>query len=273
MRKLTFDQKVGPKPGDWVMAQGCRVPVNGPAKVLRVDESGLYLVEFLSSHSALHDGNNGAVRGKAKHCWWVSPYEISPAEEKDKIIRCGRNVICHTENNAGVATCSEGEKFDLLTGAIIAMARAHGVNPTKAAMQVLEAMSSVEKAKTTDLKIQNKFGTDFGKVGDPTPYKDSLGTALYVGDEVEVKNTESSRTHGLRWVASTKEDGPFVMGICLACNPKTGKIRDDWEVTLRTSYKERFAGEESEDGVLSISAPKDDKQQRRLAELNKEGRA
>ena len=253
-RKLTFSRREGPRVGDWGRVLVGAAPIGGIARVLTVDKSdGVVLVEFLESDEELHDGNVGPVRGKDHHCWWITRDNITPIIEQASVLRDGRETLALVGAAVGRATCCEGEEFDPLTGAIIALARAYGVNPTAAAMRVLEVLSAVKKDEPK-LRIVDKYGMDYGRVGDPTPYKDANGVELRVGDVVRLKNLKSGRVYPPRWVVATKELGPFVMGIQVACDPRTGKIRE-WEVSLNSPYKEREAGEEADDGVLSIRSP------------------
>lgn len=273
LRTLSFDRSEGPKVGDWGKVLNGAAPMGGLACVLDVNEADSFcLVEFLQSDEELHDGNIGRVRGKKHHCWWVGTEDILPIAMGCQIFREGREVLCIpgvTGRKVGRAKCCEGETFDELTGAMIALARAYGKDPTAAAMKVLEVMSAV-KTEEPKLHITDKFGMDYGRVGDPTPYKDERGVALRVGDEVRVKSLESNRVYGSRWVVETKELGPFVMGIQVACNPKTGKIRE-WEVNLNSTYKEREAGEEADDGVLFVRSVEEMKRRKPLDDLNFKG--
>lgn len=253
-RKLTFDRREGPRVGDWGRVLAGAAPIGGLARVLDVDKSdGAVLVEFLESDEELHDGNVGPVRGKNHHCWWINREHITPIIEQASILRDGREMLALVGGAVGKATCCEGEEFDELTGAIIALARAYGVNPTAAAMKVLEVLSAVKKEKKK-LRIRFRHGDhslDFGSVGDATPFKDAWGVPLFVGDEVVVKS-KLSEVATRSWVVCTEEDGPFVMGIRSGCDPATGKIQKDWQIERKTTYKERTVGESDFNSVLFI---------------------
>ncbi len=253
-RKLTFSRREGPRVGDWGRVLVGAAPIGGIARVLTVDKSdGAVLVEFLASDEELHDGNVGPVRGKNHHCWWITRDNITPIIEQASILRDGREMLALVGGAVGKATCCEGEEFDELTGAIIALARAYGVNPTAAAMKVLEVLSAVKKEKK---KLRIRFrhsdhSKDYGAVGEPTPFKDARQIPLHVGDEVSVAS-ELSGLGTKSWVVRTEDDGPFIMGICSDCHPDTGEIGRGWNVVLTSAYKERTVGESDFNNVLFI---------------------
>lgn len=74
-----------------------------------------------------------------------------------------------------------------------------------------------------------------GKVGVKTPYKLENGRNLFVGDIVSIKNDYMEEKGCL--VVYDEEYGYYVMGISIACNSKTGEIKN-FTVSLEKSFSE-----------------------------------
>lgn len=143
---------------DWVWVKrstdpkrpGC--PVSGPARVANNDLAGL-MVEFPTAHPRLHDGN-GFVEGKANRCWFVLEDDLAPLPMEFCVFRDGDTTYClrgDKRNVTGKAqfSAAESAEFDPLVGAIIAMARAYGRNPTEVAYKVLTALSAAPQPVKT----------------------------------------------------------------------------------------------------------------------------
>lgn len=90
-------------------------------------------------------------------------------------------------------------------------------------------------------KVLMFSGKEFGVAGKPTLFRTSLGVKLYVGDVVDLyKNGDKRDTEFV-----VEENGkPFIMGIQIDCNSKTGKIINDWNIRLIKTYDEIKIGEE-----------------------------
>lgn len=74
---------------------------------------------------------------------------------------------------------------------------------------------------------------NYGKVGEPTPYKDKFGRPLFIGDVVTVKSNLTDKNYTEFIV---KNDGkPFIMGLECCCNEKTGRI-SGYEITLENPF-------------------------------------
>ena len=249
-------------------------PITGIARVAYVDEEDeTALVEFLDKDKELHDGNvhgRGIPFVRQHHGWWVPIDSINPIRVEFEVYRDGREMVCvpGASDKVGRAKCAEGESFDPCIGAVIAMARAYGKEPTAVCMDTLKVLSAVPDEEKPKLEIVNKYGESYGIVGKPTKFKDSRGVALRVGDEVLISDTMGNigKTCS-NWVVETKEDGAFIMGIHAACDGKTGSIRPYWNITLNSVFKERVAGEDK-DNYLFVKRIEDVKQQAKANHKN-----
>lgn len=257
------------KPGDYVEVVDSTLPKGFCGKAAKVIGAfdGSYLVEFLESHPKLHNGfpsRPGDLKGKKNHCWWCSPEEFSPLAPSCTITVNGDTTYCKRADRKkinGTATCSQHDGQDFLTGAIIALARAYDTDPTTAAYRVLKAFSKVPETEEDDgdpsgLRLVSGYsGEPYGIPGKPTAYKDVNGTPLFVGDTVLVKHKNARRwNRNPHIVVENQGDGQFVMGICAACDPKTGST-GDWLVKWNQSWKELAAGQRYNGAIKVIEAP------------------
>lgn len=267
VEKLSYDPNKGPQIGDYVEVGDRCAPCSGVARVAYVDRSdGTYLVEFLEEHAKLHNGNTArGARCKDHRGWWVAKDMIMPIPIDCQLFHLDTTTYCQVNGRiSGKAECDEKDSFDPLTGAIIALARAYGTNPTAAAYKVLEVLSAVPKAEpakaetevkpSPKLEIRSIYGDEYGKVGTRTKYCDRRGVPLYVGDTVSVRKRGSNKADE-NWVVETNSDGAFVMGLCSLCDPKTGHIDADWEIEWLSSYRERAVGDRNYTRFLRIEAP------------------
>lgn len=265
--KKTYDPRRGPRPGDYGYVMDPTAPVNGLAKVITKpdphDPGKSFLVEFVESHPLLHSGANpllhsGANRCRNNHGWWIHPEEITPVDMTAEIMRADNHMYCRVGNRMGHAKCDAQDEFDPVVGAIIALARAYRTNPTKAAYKVLQVMSAVPTAGTESqpsaMKIVDGQGHDYGTLGTPTRYRDCHKTPLCVGDRVKIRyGSHEFET----WIVETKTDGQFIMGICMDCDPKTGKVEPGWEITWLRSWKELQPGEYGGHGLKIVGDEKE----------------
>ncbi|MBZ9622933.1 hypothetical protein G9F71_008705 [Clostridium sp. FP2] len=89
-------------------------------------------------------------------------------------------------------------------------------------------------------KVLRDRDTEYGTVGEESPFKDVDGTKLYVGDVVE-KN-KNGMSGGKGFIVKTDDYGFFVMGIQCRCKPITGEI-EAWEVKLVKEYESLKTGD------------------------------
>lgn len=92
-------------------------------------------------------------------------------------------------------------------------------------------------------------GTNYGIIGEETPFKDAIGRPLRVGDTVELYNSDN-KLLGENVVVSEKSRGAFVMGISLACGTN-GKIGCGFKIILKRKHEE-IADGETVDGIKYI---------------------
>lgn len=116
-----------------------------------------------------------------------------------------------------------------------------------------ELFDKEESEETVDNEEQGEFkphlakkrnGEKLGNIGEETPLTATRKQKLYVGDVVEVYDTETKQTFPLTQVCKDK-DGCWVMGLKdLTLNTlKNGKA-DEYRVKKVKSYKELQHGEE-----------------------------
>lgn len=84
-------------------------------------------------------------------------------------------------------------------------------------------------------------GTNYGIIGEETPFKDAIGRPLRVGDTVELYDSDNELC-GERAVASEKSRGAFVIGIDLACGTN-GEIGYGFKIILKRRQEEIADGE------------------------------
>lgn len=264
MIKETYNPHTGPQVGDYVKISDPTLPPDFTCRVARVvgrDSEDSYLVEFVESHPRLHAGNfarDKALKGKAHHCWWVCSLKMAPLKVDAMIMNDGDTIYCQRSDKrriTGTATCSKLDEYDPMVGAMIAFARAYGQDPTTAAYRVLQAFSKIptEAEESAPKKLRLVFGSTgspFGEVGTPTPYKDKDGVPLYVGDQVKIREGDYE-PGDLHVVVVTPEDGPFVMGICSDCDPKTGAVKG-WELMPAKSWRELKPGDKIHGDYIEV---------------------
>ena len=142
------------KVGDWVCVNRSKTgmfninPVLGPARVAGIetdDDGKKILVEYPEQHSELHHGGIN----RPKRCWFVSVADIEPLpldflifHNDDGTTYCLRG---DKRKVAGKAqfSAAENQDYDPLIGAVIAMARAYGKDPTAVALNVLKVFSAI----------------------------------------------------------------------------------------------------------------------------------
>lgn len=129
------------------------------------------------------------------------------------------------EHKKAVAKCSPEDEFDFGIGAKLALERL-GVLPT-------DPVVKDEPMRLTDR------GIDYGVVGTPTEYKDSLGNDLYVGDVVHLLSLSQLESYGLECVVETKSKR-FIMGISADC--EKGEINKDWRIVKMIDHSEMHRG-------------------------------
>jgi len=135
------------KVGDWVWVKdfGKLNPVTGPARIADITDDRI-MVEFPTADPRLH-GGNGIAEGKAHRCWFVFEDSLAPLPMDFCVFHNEGTTYClrgDKRNVTGKAQFSAAEfaEFDPLVGAIIAMARAYGRNPTEVAYKVLTVLSA-----------------------------------------------------------------------------------------------------------------------------------
>lgn len=84
-------------------------------------------------------------------------------------------------------------------------------------------------------------GTNYGIIGEETPFKDAIGRPLRVGDTVELYDSDNELC-GENVVVSEKSRGAFVMGIEYSCGPN-GEIGEGFKIILKRKHEEIADGE------------------------------
>ena len=178
----------------------------------------------------------------------------------------------------GSAYCRKNDEFKPEIGAVIALCKAYGRDPGEVCYDVLSAMASAgkneEPSKLPDAatrvskrgipagrirsgELVLMLGEDYaGKPGTPTAFKDVDGKSLFVGDLVTISALVGDVRTGRKWkdigsLAFVADEpgykygkGPYIHGMILACNPKTGKIDGRFKVRLAKRWQEVEVGEE-----------------------------
>ena len=101
---------------------------------------------------------------------------------------------------------------------------------------------NMEKRRYDPRLVQEDSFSDYGFVGDETPYEDVFGTPLYVGDVVEIF-ADGKRSLGDSFVVAKSGGAPSIMGICPSCDAKSGTIGDGFSILLKRSYRYVKPGE------------------------------
>lgn len=137
------------KVGDWVWVNRSKTgmfninPVVGPARVAGI-EGRKILVEFPEKNPVLHHGGIN----RPERCWFVSVADIEPLPMDFCIFRNAGTTYCLRGDKRRVTgkakfSTVEGEDYNPLIGAVIAMARAYGQDPTAVALKVLKVFSAI----------------------------------------------------------------------------------------------------------------------------------
>lgn len=184
----------------------------------------------------------------------------------------------------GEAQCREGDEFNPVIGAVIAVCRAFGKPARDTCLLVAKTIAAARgagKAKfepdMTNIPVfKAKLGRavltanpvdfaevrSFGVMGTPTKFKDVNGQPLFVGDLVIISRLEGCTRTGKKWVEMpglhlvVDEDsdceaskGQYIMGMCDACNAETGKKDRRFRVRKVKGWKLLEFGE-NHDGVV-----------------------
>ncbi len=83
--------------------------------------------------------------------------------------------------------------------------------------------------------------TNYGTIGEETPFKDAIGRALRIGDTVEIYDS-GNKLYGEDVVVSRKGRGAFVMGIESSCGAN-GEIEDGFKIILKRRHEDIADGE------------------------------
>ncbi len=78
--------------------------------------------------------------------------------------------------------------------------------------------------------------TNYGTIGEETPFKDAIGRPLRIGDTVEIYDSDN-KLCGEDVVVSRKGRGAFVMGIESSCGTD-GEIEDGFKIILKRRHEE-----------------------------------
>lgn len=84
-------------------------------------------------------------------------------------------------------------------------------------------------------------GTNYGIIGEETPFKDAIGRPLRVGDTVEIYDSDNELC-GENVVVSREMRDTFVMGIECSCGAN-GEIEDGFKIILKRRHEEIADGE------------------------------
>ena len=175
---------------------------------------------------------NGFVRSMRKYCgktvtiigaeishyyvdddyWLFTDEMLKPAADTTLIIEHhGRTTVAHIGKTYGVARCNPDDKYDAMTGDILAVQRLYA------------------KKKI----IGTNTGKCYGIVGIPSPFKDVNGNPLKVGDCVNVNG------HHRSFIACNEEYGFFVMGWGLSGENFNFPLRkvDDYDHEYYPNFK------------------------------------
>ena len=86
-----------------------------------------------------------------------------------------------------------------------------------------------------------KCCTNYGIIGEETPFKDAIGRPLRVGDTVELYDSDNE-LRGEKAVVSEEFRDAFVIGIRGACGTN-GEIGDGFKIILKRKHEEIADGE------------------------------
>ena len=133
------------------------------------------------------------------------------------------------------------EELGLLYGSYVAKLTYELFDKEKSETKVEEKQETKEEFKP---HLVSNRGQKLGNIGEETPLTATRKQKLYVGDVVEVYDTESKKTYPLVQVCKNGM-GYWVMGLQLATlnKLKNGKV-DDFRIKKVKSYNELQHGEE-----------------------------
>ena len=118
--------------------------------------------------------------------WWHFTDEMFVAQPQLTIEHHGRTTVAHIGKTYGVARCNPDDKYDAMTGDILAVQRLYA-----------------KKAPKKKIMLYNRC---IGIVGEPSPFKDVDGKPLRVGDCVDDGTPHDS------FIAHDGMFGFYVMG-------------------------------------------------------------
>ena len=191
-----------------------------------IDKCGYYAIEvddYLGSHNCSGHCKNG-------HGWWASDESIKLVDDKTENIIIYRNnnevvALDKSSGEKGIAKCSPDDEFDFMTGAKIALERLTD--------KLIKRKPHLESCRII-------YGTHYGEIGKPTKLKDIVGRTLFVGDVVELFNSDNL-PFGESSIVEIKGK-PFVMGIVNNCS-ENGEITGGWKIIKKRSYTDVADGE------------------------------
>lgn len=195
----------------------------GVIKCFEGYDYGIEVDDYFDGHTCCGHCKNG-------HGWWgdASSLElINDKTEKIVIYRKDNEVVALDKSSGekGIAKCSPDDEFDFMTGAKIALERLTD--------KLIKRKPHLESWMIID-------GTHYGEIGKPTKLKDIVGRALFVGDVVELFNSDNLPFGESSIVES--EGKQYVMGIIGSCS-ENGEITGGWKVIKKRSYTDVADGE------------------------------
>ena len=162
----------------------------GPCRIIDMDEGGV-LVEYFEERQYMHDGNGA---GAEHRCWWVNQHDIRPLPVDFSIVTEGTTTYClrgdkkKLSGQAKFSDTEDAQNLDPLVGAVIAMSRAYGRDPTNVAFKVLKALSSVGLQQVTTEHGKTRLEFQITKLEEQV---DKLFDAVgYLGQKLEAKPPE-----------------------------------------------------------------------------------
>lgn len=181
--------------------------------------------------------NSGSIRLAEAPVWYFDPDTIrlvkkGKTTQKIVITTDGIDTLARLYEDGKVvrsaqAKCAPDDEFDFETGAKLAFDR-------------LMLRDEQKEETATHLECGGRY---YGTLGTPTKYVDKSGTALCVGDIVDLSyNGKCVATVATTVVVETKDEGQFVMGIECDCDEETGETVG-WQLVKSRSYKDVACGE------------------------------
>ena len=156
-------------------------------------------------------------------------------------------IVIWEDGTKTVVKCQPNDEYNAETGLLMCIAKKHFGN-TGNFNEVFKKWIPDYKAPAEDPKPRNRYlysnflfiNERLGVPGEPTPYIDSEGNSLFVGDVVRV--SRDGETVNESSFVCRKKEKPFVMGILDRCDEKNGKI-DAFTVTRIKKYTDVKVGE------------------------------